>query len=203
MKTWRTGKLSVILVAAACLGLAFPWFSGQSLILACPPESSKGAVKAAPGESGMPNFTLKTIGRVIKENNRTILLIQPAFLQGLDGLADFSHIWVIYWFHKNDTPEKRRVLKLHPRGNPDNPLTGVFATRSPVRPNLLGLSVCQIISVKENRIEVEGLDAWEDTPIVDIKPYLPELDSVSGLRTPPWVRQRAWGGDEALGKGQH
>jgi tRNA-Thr(GGU) m(6)t(6)A37 methyltransferase TsaA len=203
MKQRQKIKLSVIFVAAACLGLAFPCLFGKSFTLAGASESAKGAVKAPAGEHGMPTFTLKTIGRVIKENNRTFLFMQPEYLLGLDGLADFSHIWVIYWFHKNDTPEKRRILKLHPRGNPDNPLTGVFATRSPVRPNLLGLSVCQIVSVKENRIEVEGLDAWEDTPILDIKPYLPELDSVSGLRTPPWVRQRAWGGDETLGKGQH
>lgn len=62
--------------------------------------------------------------------------LDPRVRDGLLGLEQWSPIWVFHWFDRNDTPAKRSVLQVHPRGNPDNPLTGVFATRSPVRPNL-------------------------------------------------------------------
>jgi len=70
----------------------------------------------------------------------------------------FSHVYVFWWFDKNDTPEKRAILQVHPRGNPQNPLTVVFATRSPSRPNLIALTLCKIVSVKENVLEVEKTD---------------------------------------------
>ncbi|MBV2097138.1 MAG: SAM-dependent methyltransferase, partial [Candidatus Thiodiazotropha sp. (ex Codakia orbicularis)] len=79
-------------------------------------------------------------------------------------------IWVLYWFDRNDTPERRGILQVHPRGNPDNPLRGVFATRAPVRPNLIALSRCRILSIAANRIEIDGIDAFPDTPVLDIKP---------------------------------
>jgi tRNA-Thr(GGU) m(6)t(6)A37 methyltransferase TsaA len=162
-----------------------------------------GQVKHPGQGEPMQNFTLKSLGRVIREGGRTSIEIFPAYAQALEGLADFSHIWVIYWFHQNDTPEQRAHLRVHPRGDPANPLMGVFATRSPVRPNLLGLSVCRLTALKGNRLEVEDLDAFHDTPVVDIKPYLPEQDSLSGVRTPPWVRHRSWSGEEGPEKGQH
>ncbi|PVV25773.1 MAG: hypothetical protein B6D74_02610 [gamma proteobacterium symbiont of Ctena orbiculata] len=62
------------------------------------------------------------------------------------------------------------MLQVHPRGNPDNPLRGVFATRAPVRPNLIALSRCRILSIVGNRIEIDDIDAFPDTPVLDIKP---------------------------------
>ena len=76
---------------------------------------------------------------------------------------------VVWWFHKNDTPKKRAVLKVHPRGNRDNPLTGVFATHSPFRPNLIALTICKVLSVKDGLITIDGIDAFDDTPIIDLK----------------------------------
>jgi tRNA-Thr(GGU) m(6)t(6)A37 methyltransferase TsaA len=80
-----------------------------------------------------------------------------------------SEIWVLWWFDRNDTPEKRSVLQVHPQGNPQRPLTGVFATHSPVRPNLIAMTRCKIVSVKDNVIEIESIDAFPDTPVLDIK----------------------------------
>ena len=68
---------------------------------------------------------------------------------------------------KNDTFEKRRVLRVHPRKDPSNPLTGVFATHSPQRPNLIGLTVCKIISIYDNIIKIEDIDALDDSPVID------------------------------------
>ena len=108
----------------------------------------------------------------------------PVGLLGLDG---WSHVWVFWWFDKNDTPRKRSILEVHPRGDRNNPRSGVFATRAPVRPNLIALSLCKIISVKENLVEIESIDAFDGTPVLDLKPYAPGADSASAT-TPDWAR---------------
>lgn len=86
----------------------------------------------------------------------------------LDGLAIGDEIIVITWFHQS----KRDVLKVHPRRDPNNPLTGVFATRSPDRPNPLGLHRVTIREIKGNTLKVGPLEAIDGTPVVDIKPVL-------------------------------
>ena len=85
---------------------------------------------------------------------------------------------------------QRAILQVHPRGDQKNPLTGVFATRSPFRPNLIALSLCKIVSVKENVIEVEKIDAFEGTPVLDIKPYAPGQDSATGVKVPEWAKPK-------------
>jgi tRNA (Thr-GGU) A37 N-methylase len=77
---------------------------------------------------------------------------------------------VLWWFDRNDTPHMRSTLKVHPKGNPANPLKGVFATRAPMRPNLIALSRCKVVSVRKNIIEIDSIDALPDTPVLDIKP---------------------------------
>jgi len=114
-------------------------------------------------------LTLYPIGKVAKEKGRTFIVLDPKYAPGLMGLDRFSHVTVLYWFDRNDTPQKRAILQVHPRGNPKNPLRGVFATHSPVRPNLIGVSRCRIISVQENVIEVEGIDAFDGSPVIDLK----------------------------------
>jgi tRNA-Thr(GGU) m(6)t(6)A37 methyltransferase TsaA len=106
----------------------------------------------------------------------------------LKGLENFSHVWVFYWFHGNDTPEQRRTLQVHPRRDPANPLTGVFACRSPERPNLIGFTACRIIQVQGNRVEVADLDARDGSPILDLKPYIPAGDAIPQARTPAWLK---------------
>jgi tRNA (Thr-GGU) A37 N-methylase len=76
---------------------------------------------------------------------------------------------VVYWFHLNDTPEKRAVLQVHPQGNKANPMRGVFATHSPVRPNLIAISRCKILAVKDNVVEIDSIDAFTGTPVLDLK----------------------------------
>lgn len=148
-------------------------------------------------ETGQKNFrrgdinpiTLNPIGEVKREGDRTILEILPQFTPALDGLAGFSHVWVFYWFHENDRPEERATLKVHPRRDPANPLTGVFATRAPVRPNLIGLTACRLLKVTGNVLEVADLDAKDGSPILDLKPYIPKGDSIPEAITPEWVKR--------------
>ncbi len=96
--------------------------------------------------------------------------ITPNLVAGLDGLAVGQAIIVVTWFHQ----ARRDVLKLHPRDDLNQPLTGVFATRSPDRPNPLGLHRVQILEIAGSSLKVGPLEAIDGTPIVDIKPVLAE-----------------------------
>lgn len=129
-------------------------------------------------------FKVRSIGYVKKAGDRTLIVLDKQYQPGLLGLEGFSHVLVFWWFDKNDTPEGRSVLQVHPKGNPQNPLTGVFATRSPRRPNLIALTLCKVVSVKENVVEIDKTDAFDGTPILDIKPFLPGYDTADDAKVP-------------------
>ena len=114
-------------------------------------------------------FSLVQIGEIIKEDGRTCIVLDEKYTDGLLGLEGFDEVTVLYWFDQNDTAEKRSILQVHPRGNPDNPIRGVFATHSPVRPNLIAVSRCRIISVQDNIIEIDDIDAFNHSPVLDLK----------------------------------
>ena len=95
--------------------------------------------------------------------------IDPAFAEGLDGITPGCEAVLLTWFHK----AKRNVLKVHPRNNPENPLRGVFSTRSADRPNPVGLHRVEVLEVDmQGRLKVRRLEALDGTPIIDIKPIL-------------------------------
>jgi len=135
----------------------------------------------------LQTFYLKPIGVVRKNGEKTNIEIFAEFADGLLGLEGFSHIYVLYWFHQNDTPENRKTLQVHPRKDPRNPLTGVFATHSPVRPNLIALSLCKIVAVRENLVEIEEIDALDGSPVIDIKCFIPGSPGQPDVRVPDWV----------------
>jgi tRNA-Thr(GGU) m(6)t(6)A37 methyltransferase TsaA len=129
-------------------------------------------VHAAEGQEGVstPVFSMYPIGWVRKADGRTYIEIDERYRPALLGVDQLDSIWVLYWFDRNDTPERRAILQVHPRRNPDKPIRGVFATRAPVRPNLIALSRCRVLSLRDNIIEIDGIDAFADTPVLDIKP---------------------------------
>ena len=129
-------------------------------------------------------YMLKPIGWVRKEAGQVVVEVEESYLAALLGLEQYSHVWVLYWFHENDNPRDRAILQVHPCRNPGNPLTGVFAARAPVRPNLIGLSAARLLGVEGRRLILEGLDAREGTPVLDIKPYLPVSDAISDATAP-------------------
>jgi tRNA-Thr(GGU) m(6)t(6)A37 methyltransferase TsaA len=97
------------------------------------------------------------------------LEIDPAFAQALDGIATGSEVILLTWLHQGD----RDALRVHPRDDPQNPLKGVFATRSADRPNPIGLHRVRVLEITESvRLRVEPLEALDGTPVVDIKPVL-------------------------------
>lgn len=124
----------------------------------------------SPGATSQSTYEVWPIGWVRKADGRTFIEIDKRYQPALMGVEQLDSIWVLYWFDRNDTPEQRAILKVHPRGNPENPLRGVFATRSPVRPNLIALSRARVLSVADNIIEIGEIDAFADTPVLDIKP---------------------------------
>ena len=131
---------------------------------------------------------LEPIGVVRKKDRTTTIEIEHRYAAALNGLADFSHITVLYWFDQNDSPEKRTVLQVHPCRNPGNPLTGVFATHSPLRPNLIGASLCEILKIEATSIWIDQIDALDKSPVIDIKCFIPTTRSLDRLRLPPWAK---------------
>jgi len=132
-------------------------------------------------------FQLTVVGTIHKTEAKTWIEIEAPYLPAMDGLEGFSHINVFFWFHENDTTEGRQVLKVHPRRDDDNPLTGIFATHSPLRPNLIGMTLCRVLAVDSPRIVIDRIDALDGTPVLDIKCYIPSSRAFENLRLPEWV----------------
>ncbi|MEV4677758.1 MULTISPECIES: tRNA (N6-threonylcarbamoyladenosine(37)-N6)-methyltransferase TrmO [Actinomadura] len=96
------------------------------------------------------------------------LVFEPAVLPALDGLSPGDRVFVLTWLHLSP----RDVLRVHPRDDPSTPMRGVFATRSPDRPNPIGLHPVEILEVEGGRVRVRDLEALDGTPILDVKPIL-------------------------------
>ena len=145
-------------------------------------------------ENRLPEIKFKAIGTVrseIKGRERhdtkdvvSEIVLDPALTEALDNLDEFSHIIVIYFMHKSHKPAP---MKVHPRFRTEPAPVGVFASRSPDRPNALGKTTVKLLERRENVLKVQGLDAIDGTPVIDIKPYIPGLDSVDNSRVPRWM----------------
>jgi tRNA-Thr(GGU) m(6)t(6)A37 methyltransferase TsaA len=105
------------------------------------------------------------------------LLVEPEFAPGLMGLEPGKDVLILFFLHRIKPEEIH--LQLHPHHNPDNPVTGVFNTRSQFRPNRIGATVARIERIEENLITVQGLDAQDGAPVLDIKPIAPYFDADS------------------------
>ncbi len=110
--------------------------------------------------------------------------VDPAFSDGLKGLEGFSHIILLYAFHQSIG------FSLLVQPFLDDKLHGLFATRHPCRPNPIGLSIVRLMVCHENILEIEGVDVLDGTPLLDIKPYVPDFDMHAGVKT-GWYAQRS------------
>ncbi|MEM1566456.1 MAG: tRNA (N6-threonylcarbamoyladenosine(37)-N6)-methyltransferase TrmO [Candidatus Bathyarchaeia archaeon] len=137
---------------------------------------------------GIEGAKIRFVGFVERAGeDEAVIRIFPEFCEALKGIEDYSHIIVLYWIHLRDDEENRRTLLVYPRRHAVNVLTGVFACRSPSRPNPIGLCVVKLVRKQGCMLVVKGLDAIENSPIVDIKPYVPKLDSIPDARVPEWA----------------
>jgi len=124
-----------------------------------------------------------------KRQYNSDLVIRSEYEHGLKGIEGFSHLNVVFWMNRIHEKE-RKDLKSRPRGRSNMPLIGVFATRSPHRPNPIGLTLVELVRRKRNILTVKGLDAMNGTPILDLKPY-DKWDSAKSIRVPNWWKQLA------------
>lgn len=106
----------------------------------------------------------------------------------LTGLDEFSHIEVVFHFDRQDEAGIASAAR-HPRGRADWPKVGIFAQRGKARPNRIGVSVCRLVAVDGTGIEVEGLDAIDGTPVLDIKPVMTGFQPRGEIREPEWARE--------------
>ena len=112
------------------------------------------------------------------------IVVGENLTEALDGLEEFSHIIVLFWLHRSH--EKELSLKQRPMGQKDRPLRGLFALRTPNRPNPIGKTTVRLLERRGNILRVEGLDALDGSPVIDIKPYLPGYDAADAT-VPAWI----------------
>ncbi|MEQ8231975.1 MAG: tRNA (N6-threonylcarbamoyladenosine(37)-N6)-methyltransferase TrmO [Gammaproteobacteria bacterium] len=117
----------------------------------------------------------------------SVVEILPAYADGLTGIEAYSHLIVLFWMDRATAPAGMRC---HPRGDTTLPEVGVFAARGRNHPNPIGLAVVELLARNDNRLTVRRLDAFDGTPIIDIKPY-DHYDSICDPRVPDWFRRRA------------
>jgi tRNA-Thr(GGU) m(6)t(6)A37 methyltransferase TsaA len=146
----------------------------------------------------MNEITLKPIGFVFSpviermdENWGEIkskIILNSEFAGGLLGLEGFSHAIIVSYLHQAHY-EKEKHLQRRPRNLETMPMVGIFSQRAKNRPNPIGITAVEIIKVGEDYLEVKGLDAVNETPVLDVKPYYPQYDKIDSPKVPEWVCQ--------------
>ena len=130
-----------------------------------------------------------TPDELIARQRRTLIsriVIDPHYAAALHGIEEYSHLIVLFWM---DRAPRGDSMLMHPRGNPELPLTGVLAARGRAHPNPIGLAVVDLIDRRDNVLTVRRLDAYDGTPVIDLKPY-DDYDVHAEPRVPAWFRAR-------------
>jgi tRNA-Thr(GGU) m(6)t(6)A37 methyltransferase TsaA len=148
----------------------------------------------------MTVFAMKPIGRVMSARDEAIddawdavettIVLDPAELrpEATSGLDGFSHIVVTYLFDRVGEKEIERGAR-HPRGRLDWPKVGILAQRAKNRPNRIGVTTCRLLTVRGLTLEVQGLDAIDGTPVLDVKPHMSGFDPRGMILEPAWARE--------------
>jgi tRNA-Thr(GGU) m(6)t(6)A37 methyltransferase TsaA len=130
----------------------------------------------------------KAVGDEVKDKSRiSQIVINRKLTEALEGIEDFSHLFVLFWLNEVSSQE-RETLKVHPRNREDMPLLGVFATRTKLRPNPIGLTLVELVKVEGTVLTIRGLDAFNRTPVLDIKPF-DFWDTPKEAKVPQWWRR--------------
>ncbi len=111
-----------------------------------------------------------------------IIKLLPEYEPQLDGIDQFSHIVILFWPHLIKDEERKRIKKVHPRGWKDIPAHGIFATRSPVRPNPVLMTTVKLVKIDGLELTIKGFDGYKGSPVIDIKP-----DTNNSVKTPDWL----------------
>lgn len=138
----------------------------------------------------MTNFKVYPIGKIKNNKNGAFIEIEAKYIPAMEALGGFSHINVFWWFSNFDDEESRNTLQT-PQPYKKAPVTmGIFATRSPIRPNPIALTAVEIMHIDYQKgiIQIAYIDADDNTPVLDIKPYTPSLDRIETPGMPKWCR---------------
>jgi tRNA-Thr(GGU) m(6)t(6)A37 methyltransferase TsaA len=135
-------------------------------------------------------YRITPIGTIHAGESGCYLEIAPEYRRALRGLEGFSHLQVLWWCHLCDTPRLRAILEADQPYRTAPPELGIFATRSPVRPNPIALTPVAVLRLdpEAGRIDIPYIDAEDGTPVLDIKPYHPSVDRVREVAVPAWCR---------------
>lgn len=115
------------------------------------------------------------------------IVIIEEFSEALHRIEENSHIMVLFWMDRVEE-KRRKKFRIHPKGRKDLPLMGVLATRTPYRPNPIGVRAVRLIGKEKNVLKVEGLDALNGSPVLDVKPYSIKHDFVENVKVPWWAK---------------
>ena len=127
----------------------------------------------------------EAVGKEVKDKNVVSQIVfREELTDALDGVEEFSHLFVLFWLHEMSNEDKK-VMKVHPRGRSGMPLLGIFATRTPHRPNPIGLTRVKLLKIEDNVVTVQGLDAFDGTPVLDVKPF-DSWDTTKDFKVPDW-----------------
>ena len=138
----------------------------------------------------MKNFQVKAIGKIIINKKGMMIELEQKYIPALKALDGFSHLNVIWWFSEYDSADMRNILETPKPYKKGPDVMGIFATRAPIRPNPVALSMVQVTNIdyENGTIEVAYIDANNGTPVLDIKPYTPSLDRVEKPGVPAWCK---------------
>jgi tRNA (adenine37-N6)-methyltransferase len=146
----------------------------------------------------LKKITIKPIGKVknsIKKIKRdgwdslvSKVILNPGYEEALEGIEAYSHLWVLFWISRM-SKKRLEMKKIHPKSLNNLPLVGIFATRTQYRPNPIGLTLVKLLGRNKNVLLVQGLDALNGTPIIDIKPISPHGEFLKTAKVPKWYHK--------------
>ena len=136
----------------------------------------------------MKQFFLCPVGEITANERETLIKVLPGYIPALKELDSFSHLNVFWWFSNHDSNDSRRTMEEQSPYKNSPETMGIFATRSPFRPNPIALTTVKILHVdhKNGIIHIPYIDAFDGTPVIDLKPYTPSLDRVEKPEVPKW-----------------
>lgn len=135
----------------------------------------------------MQELHLRPVGHIRREEGRVLVELLPQYRPALKGIEEYEYLYLLWWFDQNGPPKEERLLVKPPHPNAPQKL-GVFATRTPHRPNPIALDVVRLQWIHHGKglLCIDRSDAWDGTAVLDIKPYVPGSDRVERAGTPAW-----------------
>lgn len=136
----------------------------------------------------MSTYEVNSIGTICNNENGTFIKLEAKFIPALEALDGFSHLNILWWFSNFENAQFRSILETEqPYKNAPEKM-GVFATRSPIRPNPIALTAVEVIHIdyQNGIVQIAYIDANDNTPVLDLKPYTPSLDRVEAPSVPAW-----------------